>query len=424
MRILYTLIWYIALPLVLARLWWRGRMEPGYRKHIPERLGFYQSIKKPTRALIWIHAVSVGETRAAEPMIRRLMEIYPQHTILLSHMTPTGRATGAQLFQSASQSGTLLQCYLPYDTPWLMQSLLAYFKPQLCILVETEVWPNLILACRRQHIPVILANARLSARSYKKALRMQKLIHAATAGICCVTAQTDADARRIKLLGAPCVTVTGNMKFDVTPDPIQETKGLQLRRQIGTRPVMVCASTREGEEQLLLDAFTKIRHPDLLLIIVPRHPQRFDTVAQLISQYKLSMVRRSQLDNTPLSGEIRVLLGDTMGEMSSYYASADLAFIGGSLLPLGGQNLIEACAAQKPVFIGPHTFNFERISEEAISAQAACRVQHAHDLFEQATALLRTPERRLEMGQRALNFAGQHRGATARTVSVIQTWLK
>ena len=426
MRIFYTLIWILALPLVLVRLWWRGRSEPGYRLHIRERLGIYPTLShqrlehrlKQRHAMIWVHAVSVGETRAAEPLIQRLLVEYPDRTILLTHMTPTGRATGASLFKP----GTVLQCYLPYDIPWLIHRFIRHFSPQICLLMETEVWPNLIHTCRDKAVPVILVNARLSARSYKSALRLSGLMQPACAAITCVAAQTEADAQRIRQLGTPMVVVTGNSKFDVQPDPVQQQAGLRLRQQLGSRPVLVCASTREGEEALILQAFIKAK-AEFVLLLVPRHPQRFDPVAQLIGTTGLTMVRRSAMGTAPLDAAIQVILGDSMGEMTSYLCSADIAFIGGSLLPLGGQNLIEACAVQKPVLIGPHTYNFASITEEAILANAAKRIQDADDLITQTHDLFIDQVARNNMGQQALAFARQHRGATDRTMALLEKWI-
>ena len=423
MRILYTVIWILALPLVVARLFWRGRKEPGYRAHIAERFGLFNSpsIAQDARPVIWVHAVSVGETRAAEPLIRQLNVAYPKHRILLSHMTPTGRATGALLFPH----GEVEQCFLPYDIPFLVQRLVHHFQPKICILMETEVWPNLIYTCKKNALPVALVNARLSPKSLKKALRLSRLILPASAAISCVAAQTKADAERIRQLGTPNVVVTGNNKFDVSPQPEQIAAGLALRTQLGTRPVLLCASTREGEEELILDAFIQAKLPKVLLVIVPRHPQRFDAVEQLIKQHGLLVQRRSTLDSSSTVGpEINVFLGDSMGEMPRYYASCDVAFIGGSLMPLGGQNLIEACALEKPVLIGPHTFNFDAVSTDAIDAGGALRVADAHELMAVSAQLIEDQEHRLAIGKAALAFAEQHRGATARTMALLADWIK
>lgn len=415
-RLLYSLAWWLALPLVIGRLWWRGRKEPGYRQHMAERFGFYG--RRPGRTLIWLHAVSVGETRAAEPLVDALLRDYPDCAILLTHMTPTGRATGKSLFGKHGER--LLQVYLPYDTGWMMGRFLRHFAPRVCILMETEVWPNLIAQCARYRVPVALVNARLSERSLAKAQRLSALMVDAAKGFACVAAQTDADAERLRRFGASNVHVTGSVKFDVTPPVEVLEKGVTLRARIGTRPVFLCASTREGEEILILDALQKASGmQNALVIIVPRHPQRFDEVAKMIEARGLTLRRRSMLGDAEIPQDVRMLLGDSMGEMFAYYAACDLAFIGGSLLPLGGQNLIEACAVGKPVLIGPHTFNFSVVSEEAIAAGAARRIATADEMIEAAAHLLRAPEERIAMGRNALAFASQHRGATARTMALL-----
>lgn len=426
MRVLYSLAWWLALPLVLLRLWRRGATERGYRQHWAERLGFYgQSLTG--RRILWVHAVSVGETRAAQPLIDALLADYPDHTILLTHMTPTGRATGRALF--AQHGSRVMQSYLPYDTGWMVGRFLRHFRPRVCVLMETEVWPNLVAQCVAQQVPVALVNARLSARSLRKAHRFSTLMMQAARGLACVAAQTGADAARLRQLGAANVQVTGSIKFDVMPPHAALAAGQALRARIGARPVLLCASTREGEEALILDAFMAADDAlpaDALLLIVPRHPQRFDQVARLIEARGLTLQRRSRLGAGPavLAPEVRVLLGDSMGEMFAYYAATDVAFIGGSLLPLGGQNLIEACALGKPVLIGPHTFNFSMVTEQAIAAGAAQRVTDAADMLRQASALLRDPTAMATVGCHAQAFALQHRGATGRTMDLLQSLLK
>ena len=415
-RHVYSLLWWISLPLVLGRLWWRGRREPGYRANWRERLGRYGAQPDPGAAL-WLHAVSVGETRAAEPLVEALLAACPELRIVLTHMTPTGRATGRALF--AHHGARLVQCYLPYDTTALVARFIAHFRPRLCILMETEVWPNLIYQCGRDSVVIALVNARLSERSLRRGQRCGALIRDAARAITLVAAQSEADAARIASLGAPRVNVTGSIKFDVRVPESAADAGAALRVHMGGRCVLLCASTREGEEALLLDAFvgTDFGPRQPLLVIVPRHPQRFDEVAALIAAHALTMARRS----TPGAGDAsaQVLLGDTMGEMFVYYAACDCTYIGGSLLALGGQNLIEACALGKPVLVGPHTFNFALASEQAITAGAAIRVDDAVALMAQAALLLGDSALRADMGQRARRFAQAHGGATARTLALL-----
>ncbi|MBS1169841.1 MAG: 3-deoxy-D-manno-octulosonic acid transferase [Burkholderiaceae bacterium] len=417
MRTLYSVAWLLALPFALLRLWWRGRKERGYRHHIAERLGCYAQ-PAPDHQLIWLHAVSVGETRAAEPLIDALLAAYPDHAVLLTHMTPTGRATGRALF--AHYGDRVVSCYLPYDIGVLVARFLRHFRPRLGILMETEIWPNLIAQCSRQRVSLVLANARLSERSLARGQRLGALMREAADGITCVAAQTEADAARLRLFGQAPVEVTGSVKFDaVVPDAAIDL-GTAFRARFGRRPVLLCASTREGEEELLLEALAQLDVPEVLLVLVPRHPQRFGEVAQMVAARGLSLIRRSQMVNdAPLPPDVRVLLGDSMGEMFAYYAACDCAFVGGSLLPLGGQNLIEACAVGKPVIIGPHTFNFAAITEDAIAANAAVRVHSAVEVMQQASRLLRDDVLRRQMGQDALAFALRQRGATERTMALL-----
>jgi 3-deoxy-D-manno-octulosonic-acid transferase len=417
-RGVYSALWWAALPVVLGRLWWRGRKEPGYRRNWRERLALYTA--PPSKQLtIMVHAVSVGETRAAEPLVNALLERWPGCRILLTHMTPTGRAAGAALFKHHGER--VVQAYLPYDTGTMVRRFLRHFGPRVCILMETEVWPNLIACCAQEAVPVALVNARLSERSLRRGQRMGPLMTDAAREITLVAAQAEADASRIKALGAVDVTVTGSIKFDVTPPAAALDTGAWLRARIGARPVLLCASTREGEEALILDAWLAMdeRPAGMLLAIVPRHPQRFDEVARMAEGRGLRVQRRSTLAAQG-TVDADVLLGDSMGEMFAYYAACDCAFIGGSLLPLGGQNLIEAAAVGKPVLVGEHTFNFLQASDEAVASGAALRVRDAGDLIVQAARLLADPSRRAAMGERALAFANRDRGATARTVELLR----
>ena len=418
MRLLYSLLWWLAMPLVLARLWWRGRREPGYRRHMGERFGFYALHgTSDATPVLWVHAVSVGETRAAQPMIDALLAGYPDHRVLLTHMTPTGRATGAALF--AHHGDRVRQCYLPYDTGWMVARFLRAHQPRVCLLIETEVWPNLVAQANRRAIPVALVNARLSARSLAKGQRLRSLFAAAAKGLACAGAQTAGDAARLQQLGVAPVTVTGSMKFDVVPPAVQVAQGALWRGQFGKRAVLLCASTRDGEEAAILAALQTIAL-DALLVIVPRHPHRFDAVADLITAQGLTLARRSTMGDGALAPEVQVLLGDSMGEMFAYYAATDLAFIGGSLLPLGGQNLIEACAVGTPVLVGPHTFNFADVTLAALAVGAGLRVDDAPAMLASAQALLGDAAVLGAMAGAARAFALQHRGATARTMHMLR----
>ena len=430
----YSFAWSLALPIVLTRLWLRGRKEHGYRTHIRERLGWYKpiGITKSTQR-IWVHAVSAGETRAAAPLIRALITQYPTHQILLTHMTPIGRTTGEHLFQDLTDR--VLQSFIPYDIKWMLRRFLRHFSPSICILIETEVWPNLIAQCKSSGVPVCLVNARLSERSLKKAQRLPNLFETAARSINFVAAQSTPDAQRLQALGVKELCVTGNMKFDVTPPPQMEEAGEKIRRYCNGRPIFICGSTREGEEQLIVEAYIKAAlrnhsglNSNFILIITPRHPQRFDQVAELLEACNIKYERRSTINfddsNTNISPETQVILGDSMGEMYMYYAAADVAFVGGSLVALGGHNLIEVCAMSKPVITGQHTFNFSEITEQAITANAAMRISNADDLINKATQLLGDIDRRKMMGTNAHHFFMQHQGATQRTMAALATFIQ
>lgn len=413
-RVVYSLFFYLAQPLVWVRLLWRSRKQPEYRHHLGERYGFHN--RPPPARLLWLHAVSVGETRAAEPLIKALLETYPDHSLLLTHMTPTGRATGAELI--AKYGERLLQAYLPYDLPDACARFLDHFKPRLGLLMETEIWPNLIAAAHQRSLPISLINARLSARSQRGYRRFAPLIRPALESLRAVAAQTPADAERLAAIGARRVEVFGNIKFDVTPAPEKLQLGSTWRQATGARPICLAASTRDGEEVLILDAFTRIDVPGLLLVLVPRHPQRFAEVAALVEERKLASCRRSE--NAMPTDETRVWLGDSMGEMPAYFAAADLALMGGTLLPFGGQNLIEAAACGCPVLVGPHTFNFAQAAEDAVACGAALRVIDADGAARAAENLLKNRAALEAMRRAATEFSQVHRGATARTMALIR----
>ncbi|RQQ15831.1 3-deoxy-D-manno-octulosonic acid transferase [Burkholderia stagnalis] len=431
LRVIYRALWWLVAPLAVVRLVVRSRKERGYREHIGERFGCGPGRGPDDRApLIWVHAVSVGETRAAQPLIDALMKARPDARILLTHMTPSGRATGTQIF-----GDRVLRCYLPYDMPGAVRRFLRAWRPTLGLVMETEVWPTLIDECRRADVPLVLTNARMSARSYKRAAKFGAATRDVFGGFSRVLAQSPADAERLTSLGARNVAVLGNLKFDMTTPPELAARGRAWRDAIGTRPVWVAASTRENEEALVLQAFDAVKTPDALLILVPRHPQRFGEVEALVARSNRKCVRRSawaadaaafaagRPAAPPLPSDVTVLLGDSMGELGAYYAAADVAFIGGSLLPLGGQNLIEACAVGVPVLIGPHVFNFTQATADAVAAGAALQVEDPLDLAHVLDALFADHARRIAMGAAGAAFAARHRGATARSVDVLAALL-
>ena len=407
LRKVYTLLWLAALPFLPLRLWWRGRREPGYRAHIGERFG--KNLPPVRPPLLWIHAVSLGETRAAAPLVDRLKRDYPDATLLLTHMTATGRAAGQSLF-----GDRVVRAWLPYDIPFAVRAFLRHFRPCAGMLMETELWPNLIAEASDAGVPMFLVNARLSARSAARYARVPALTRPMLAALAGIAAQTDPDAARLAMLGARVPAVTGNMKFDVAVPESALAHGRAMRRRFGqARPVWVAGSTREGEEALILDALAvRPLAADMLTVIVPRHPQRFAAVAQLLRERRIAFVCRSE--NGVVPAGVGVVLGDSMGEMLSYYAAADVVFIGGSLLPLGGQNLIEPIAVGRPTLVGRHMFNFAEATENALAAGAVLQVSDAKALLDTVAALLGDPARRSALGDAARAFHAVHRGAADR----------
>jgi 3-deoxy-D-manno-octulosonic-acid transferase len=414
-RGLYTLLWWLALPLLPLRLWWRGRREPGYRAHVGERFGRYAvSRALPPGDVLWVHAVSLGETRAATPLIERLRRDHPGATILLTHMTATGREAGHAL-----HGDTIIQAWLPYDIPFAVDAFLDRFKPRAGMLMETEIWPNLVAACAARRLPLMLVNARLSERSLQGYRRFATLTRPMFAALAGVAAQTEADAARLTAAGARDVEVTGNLKFDIVVPETALVLGRELRTRFGEqRSVWLAASTREGEEVLILDALARVgTPPGTLTVIVPRHPQRFAAVADLLDARGIPFIRRS--DNRDVPADVNVVLGDSIGELLAYFAAADIAFVGGSLERLGGHNLIEPIAMGTPTLVGPHTFNFAEATTRAVEAGAALRVADADALVRQVGALLQDPAQRAALRAAALAFRAAHRGAVDR----LAAWL-
>lgn len=403
---------YLLLPWALLHLVWRARKQPAYLEHVGERFGIFPD-NMPSR-VIWIHAVSVGETRAAEPLIKALQARHPDHRILLSHGTPTGRQTGLELYGDRVE-----RCYLPYDFSWASRRFLRRFRPVVGVFMETELWPNLIRASVRSAVPVYLVNARMSEKSARGYRRIGRLTRGALWRLSCIGAQTERDAQRLADLGAKDVRITGNIKFDRLAPTEMLALGTTLRDSFGAqRLVFLAASTREGEEAMILDVLAGIAVTGLLTVIVPRHPQRFDEVAGLASQRGYKIQRRSE--NRPIDADTRIVIGDSMGEMFAYYAACDIAFIGGSLLPLGGQNLLEACAVGRPVVVGAHTFNFEDATRGAIEAGAAIRVSDAQELAGTVGRLLGDADLRHAMSEAGKRFTDAHRGATEKTLALLR----
>lgn len=426
MRALYSLALWLAQPLLRRKLARRGRSEPGYLQAIPERFGHYT--QPASGGWVWVHAVSLGEARAAAILLAALRAQWPGMRLLLTHGTATGRAEGARLLLPGD-----VQVWQPWDTPGAVARFLAHFQPRLGVLVETEVWPNMVAQCRQRGLPLVLANARMSAQSLRGALRLAWLARPAYRALAAVYAQTDADAGRLRQLGAPVWGVFGNLKFDARPDPAQVAQGGAWRAARG-RPVVMLASSREGEEADFLRNLQYFRplasantgdvamnngaSVEVQWLVVPRHPQRFDAVVALAEAQGLRVARRSTWGAAP-PADADLWVGDSLGEMALYYGLADVALLGGSFAPLGGQNLIEAAACGCPVVMGPHTFNFSEAAEQAIAAGAAQRVADWPQALAAAATLLATPGARSAASAQGQAFAAQHRGAAARTAGAL-----
>jgi len=490
-RAAYSTLLWLATPLYLLRLVWRGRREPLYRAHLAERLGHAEGAVPAGR--LWLHAVSLGETRAAAALIDELRRQRPGLRMLLTHGTATGRAAGAPLLQAGDA-----QAWLPYDTPGAVRRFFASHRPCAGVIMETEIWPNLLRGAARAGVPLVLANARLSERSRRKGERLAALMRPAAGQLAVALAQTEDDARRLHESGVRDVQVHGNLKFDMTPAPALLAAGRAWHLAL-QRPVVMFAASREGEEAPLLDAWRRLAsdwtrvaaasepaqartkaHADAtaaagatataiataaaiaatataiaenatatatrtgaaaaassapsspmriarppLLLIVPRHPQRFDEVAALVSARGLTLARRSAWGHAVAEAPpvealaADVWLGDSMGEMPLYYAAADLALLGGSFAPLGGQNLIEAAACGCPLLMGPHTFNFAQAAELALAAGAAERVPDLEAAVARAQAWVANPAALAERADHATTFAASHRGAAARMAAAV-----
>lgn len=417
-RWLYATALRLLTPLYLLRLWRRGAREPLYRQALGERLGFFSGSTSPGR--LWIHAVSLGETRAASALIDALRARDPALKFLLTHSTATGREAGQALLQKLGSGDA--QAWLPYDTPGAVRRFLRHWQPRLGVLMETEVWPTLQREAERAAVPMVLANARLSEKSLRQGLRFAALMRPAARRMTLALAQTQSDAERIRTMGTARVEVAGNLKYDIAVDPALIARGKAWAERLG-RPVLMLAVSREGEEAALLAEWLKQPAPRPLLAIVPRHPQRFDEIAALIIGAGFKLARRSGWADEPPAEALQadVWLGDSMREMPLYYGLASVALLGGSFEPLGGQNLIEAAACGCPVLAGPHTFNFAEATELAIAAGAAERCAGLAAAVARGLAVCADDSLRQAMGDRALAFSAAHRGAAGRMAEALLT---
>ena len=425
-RTLYSFLLHLALPLILLRLYLRSRQAPSYRQRLAERFALALPPLRPGG--IWVHAVSVGESIAAAPLIRALRQRHPELPITVTCMTPTGSERIRALFDAEIRAGDVQHCYLPYDLPWAAARFLDRVRPKLAVIMETELWPNHIHQCARRGIPTVLANARLSERSARGYARFAGLTRPMLAKMDWIAAQTEAEAERFRRLGAraECVGVTGSIKFDLRIDPELQPRAKALRASWGAerRPLWIAASTHAGEDEQILAAHRQLlaSHPDALLILVPRHPERFDAVHALCLREGLRTVRRSS--GQPVTAQDQVLLGDTMGELLFLYALADVAFVGGSLVANGGHNLLEPAALGLPVLSGPHLFNFLEIAAQLREAGALGEVGDSEALAHRLQHLLDDPQVRRRMGQAGLQTLRANQGALQRLLGGVEKLLK
>lgn len=430
-RWLYTLCFTLLLPAILLRLLWRSRKAPAYRRRWGERFGHFPAPRwqSPQQRPLWIHAVSVGETLAAIPLIRALQQQDADRPLLITTTTPTGSERVQALFADAIAAGRLFHVYAPYDLPWTVENFLQRTKPRMLIIMETELWPNLMHGCIRHHVPVVLANARLSEKSARGYQRLAPLTQNMLKKLYRVAAQNESDAQRFIRIGYDPnrLAITGSIKFDLELTPEVLALASQLRKDWSgedsretPRAVWLAASTHPGEDEMVLHAFAALKrqYPRLLLVLVPRHPERFNNVLTLCQQQGFSVQRRSAGESC--RSDTDIVLGDTMGELLAFYGACDIAFVGGSLVPVGGHNLIEAAAWGKPIISGPHLHNFAEISRLLTEKDALLISRNAAQLQEQLQHLLSDPAEIVRYGLQAQRVALQNRGALARLLTVIE----
>ncbi|MFN3712226.1 MAG: lipid IV(A) 3-deoxy-D-manno-octulosonic acid transferase [Alcanivoracaceae bacterium] len=414
MRLLYTLLWWLLMPLMFVRLWWLGARAPAYRGRWRERMGY--GYQQRLSECVWVHAVSVGETLAAAPMIEALLQRYPDMPLVVTTTTPTGSERVQALF-----AGRVIHVYWPWDAPGPVRRFWRAFNPKLVILLETELWPNLVANARRHRVPVVLANGRLSARSHRGYSRLRGLMRPMLQSLDGLAVQTAIEGERFVDLGAdPArVTVTGNVKFDIDLDDSLRARAAALREQFRGRPVWIAASTHPGEDEVVLAAHQQLRkrHGEALLVLVPRHQERFDQVAAQVTGCGETLARRSRQDS--VGAQTSVYLADTMGELLMLYGAADIAFVGGSLVPVGGHNLLEPALWAKPVITGPVLHNFSLISDLLGAAGAHRLVQNSDELAALLDTLFSHPDQCRQMGERAAQVVEQHRGALASLLTML-----
>ena len=420
MRLAYTVALYCAAPFLVGRLLWRGLRNPAYRRRIGERFGMGARIGAQ-RGCVWIHAVSVGEVQAAVPIVKALGSRYPDETIVVTSTTPTGAARAAKAF-----GGSVVHRYFPFDLPGSVARFMSRIRPRVAIIMETEIWPNLLAQCRLRGVPVVLANVRLSERSAAGYRKFRRLFAPALDGVAAIAVQSGEDARRMASIGAPpnVIEVTGSTKFDIPMLASLREEAAALRRTWGpSRGIWIAASTHEGEEALVLDAFEHVleRIPGSLLVLVPRHPERFGKVAAQVRRRGFESVLRSR--RPPDCSGAQVFIGDTMGELPLFYTAADVAFVGGTLVERGGHNVLEPAALGLPVLFGPHVFNFAAISRRLLEAGGARAVSDSADLGRAVVDYLQDADLRNTTGARGRAFVEGNRGAGERVLAIVGPYL-
>jgi 3-deoxy-D-manno-octulosonic-acid transferase len=419
MRRFYTLVFGLILPVVLLRLYWRGIKAPAYRQRWRERLGIYSSASK--RDVIWLHAVSVGEAEATFPLIKLLKAKYPEIPILVTTTTPTGSARVQSVLADQVE-----HVYLPYDLPFVVERFIKHCRPRLAVVMEKEIWPNLFAACAMHAIPLFVINARLSERSARSYRKIPLLVKPALACVNAIAVQTMEDRLRFIEIGAESaqVQVLGNIKFDVTIDAATVEEGSLLKQKLfGRRWVWIIASTHQGEEEVFLDLYPALKAgtPQLLLLIVPRHPERFQTVKKLCEQQGLAVVMRSE--QSQCHEQTDVYIADSMGELKMLYAAADLAFVGGSLVPVGGHNVLEPAAVGVPVLFGPEMFNFQEIAERILAVEGAIQCFDRQGLIDAVLRIYGDDAFRNSLIDNARLFVQNNQGATVRVVTLLGKYL-
>ncbi len=416
MRWLYTLLFYLITPLVLSLLVLRGLRNGDWLKHWPQRFGWFDPPQK-TGGIV-VHAVSVGEVNAASTLVKALSQHFPELPLCLTTFTPTGSDRGQSLFRDE-----VFQVYVPLDLPGAVKRFFDRVQPALIIIMETEIWPNLYFEARRRGIPVMIANARISERSIRGYRRFKRLTAAALSQVSCIAAQSKLDAGRLIEIGADetRLEVTGNLKYEVELPPGLLEQGEAIRQTWGSqRLVLLAGSTHEGDEKPVLEAFRQLlrQYPEALLVLVPRHPERFGRAAQLTQACGLTVCLHSELIDCPPSAQCFIV--DAMGELLRYYAACDVAFVGGSLEAIGGHNALEPAALAKPVLLGPHTFNFTDITDQLLDTGAAFRVHNARDLEKATARLFGQQDLRDQMGRAGLELVKSGQGALGRTLEIVQ----